>query len=681
MTEDPLGAIRRAAAAGRLADALREAAALCDRRPEDADAARLYALLLTQGERPDALDAWRRVAALAPDDAEAHFQLGNAAGDRGDFAAAVAHLETARRTLPKHPLLLNNLALALEATGQLDLAVVRFGEAMAGDARAAIAVRPSLARALFRAGRHAEALVELDRLVATAERPDGAWLAARAVCLAELGRDDEAARAYRAALAHDRASAPLWHDFVRWLLARGRFDEADAVLGEARQALPDDTLVLGLLAVSRQRHAEWGDVPALRAELVTRVADPRWQGRASAYDFVALCDDPALQRRVAERYAATEQAPLAIPSWPRRAGDAAARLRLGFVASDYRDHPVGRLIVPLLERLDRGRFDVVAYATGRADDVIGGRIAAAGVDLKALPRRDPARAAAMLRADAIDVLFDLNGFSGGEALRIFAARPAPLQINFLGYTGTLGCAAYDGILTDRYCIAPQAAHDYVERPLYVDPCYLPSDPARATGAAPARADYALPDDGIVFHPGSALYKVTPEMFAAWLGLLRDVPGSVLWLRAAPASAQARMQAAAVAAGLDGMRLVIAPADPLERYLARLPLADIFLDTAPFGAHTTVNDALYMGVPAVTIAGRSFAGRASASQVVAAGTGTLACDDLPSYVATARALARDPARLRDCRAVLHGVRATPLFDAERYAAAFGEAIAAAWTQRP
>jgi len=679
MTAPDVDAIRRAAQAGRHAEALRDAAALCATRPRDVDAARLHAMLLTHADSPAAQEAWQRVVALAPDDAEANFQLGNPASDRGDFARAIAHLEAARRALPRHPVLLNNLALAHEANGELDAALARLRDAAAVDARAAAAVRPSLARVLYRAGRHGEALAELDRLV-VAGRPDAAWLAARAVCLAELGRDDEALAAYRDAIAREPQSTSVWHDLARWLLAHERFDEADAALTEAHEALPDDTLVLSLLVASRQRRADWSEVPALRAALVARVADARWSGSASGYDFTAVCDDPALQRRVAERYAATEAAgtlPLAAIA---SHGDASPRLRIGFVSSDYRDHPVGRLVVGLLERLDRARFYLVAYATGRTDDVVGDRIAAAGVSISALSRRDPPAASARVRADGIDVLLDLNGFSGGEALRIFAARPAALQINFLGYTGTLGSSAYDAIVADRFCVPPREQDSYVEAPLYVDPCYLPSDPRRPIGAAPDRAAYGLPPDARVLYAGAALYKVSPELFAAWLALLRDVPDAVLWMRAAPPAATARLRAAAAQAGIDATRMIFAPAEPVERYLARLPLADLVLDTSPFGAHTTVNDALFMGVPAVTVAGRSFAGRASASQLIAVGMPDHVTIDLASYADAARSLVRDASRLQDARDRLRDARAAPLFDADRYASAFAEALIETWRRR-
>ena len=675
-----LAAIKQAAREGRVADALREADALCDAAPHDLDAARLRAMLLTHIGNPQATAAWQRVAALAPRDPEAHFQLGNAAGDAGDFVGAVEHLEIARVTLPGHPVLLNNLALALEAVGRVDEAAAHWRQALAAAPHAASGVRQGLARVLSRAGRHADALQQLDALIAQ-DNTQAPWLAARAACLAALGRDADVPSAYEAALARDPRAAAVWHDFARWLLAHGRFDDAEAFLARAHAALPSDALVTSLFIVARQRSARWEGVARLREELIAAVADPHWSGSASGYDFVTVCDDPRLQRRVAERYAAPEVAavtPLPAVALP---ADRSARLRLGFVSSDYRDHPVGRLIVGLLERLDRARFDVLAYTTGCTDDVMGGRIAAASTGgLHALPRREPHAAAQKVRADGVDVLFDLNGFSGGEALRLFAARAAPLQVNFLGYTGTLGTGVHDLIVADRCSIPLPLRGHYAEQVMDVEPCYLPSDPARTVDGAPSRAAYGLPADGVVFYAGSALYKVSPELFAAWLELLRAQPRAVLWLRDAPAGAIGRVHAAAQSIGLDPARIVFAPPENVPRYLARLRLADVFLDTFPFGSHTSVNDALFMGVPVVTIAGQSFAGRASASQVHAAGIGDLVAHDVPAYVGIAGELARNPAQLRDAKARLRDVRQGRLFDADRYAAAFGEAIVAAWNHR-
>jgi len=286
-----------------------------------------------------------------------------------------------------------------------------------------------------------------------------------------------------------------------------------------------------------------------------------------------------------------------------------------------------------------------------------------------LATADAAAAAARVRADGIDVLLDLNGFSGGEALRVFAARPARCQVNFLGYTGTLGASCYDGIVADGYCIPAGAEADYVEQPWRVDPCYLPSDSGREVAGTPTRERYALPADAFVLLAQAALYKVSPALFACWMALLRDAPRAVLWMRHASPATMARVRDRAEAAGVTPSRIVFAPAEPVPAYLARLALADAMLDTTPFGAHTTVNDALYMGVPVVTLAGRSFAGRASGSQCSAAGLPDLVAADLAAYEALAARLLADAGWHADCRARAGIARTRALFDMRAYAERF------------
>ncbi len=354
-----------------------------------------------------------------------------------------------------------------------------------------------------------------------------------------------------------------------------------------------------------------------------RAAPRTW---CPAFDFLALCDDPALQLTAARGWSASEVAGIApLAPRPRRAS---RKLRLGFVSSDFGNHPVGRLVIALLERLDRERFEVIAFVTtAETRDAFRLRAERAVDQFAVIDRSDPARCAQALQAEAIDVLFDLNGYSGGEAVRIFAHRPAPLQVNFLGYTGTLGSPHYDVIVGDAYCIPADAEAAYTESVVRIDSCYLPSDPLRMVDqGAPTRAQYGLPDTGVVFCAFAAIAKIDPSIFDVWMSLLRDTPGSVLWLRHIPTDRLARLRDEAQRRGVAATRLVVAPADPIPRYLARFALADVFLDTAPFGSHTTVNDALFTGLPVVTIAGSSFAARASASQLAALGLHDLIARD-------------------------------------------------------
>jgi predicted O-linked N-acetylglucosamine transferase (SPINDLY family) len=642
---------------------------------EELRAARLEAIRRSEAGSADADSAWRRVLALAPGDPEAHYALGRGAGDRGEFAAAAMHFRTALALAPRHPQLRASLALALEEQGELGESESLW-RALAGETRGdAMQAKVQLARNLVLQRRYAEAQALFDAADRRGALGHPLMLAAYAACLAHAGKADAADAAFRRALSFGDA-AGVGREYAAFLMRHKRYADAASVLSAAAAATGDDLLAASMLIACRLHLADWRDYAALRARVVGGVAANagRRTDIVPAFDFISVCDDRSLQLAAARGWSASEVkgvAPLGSPS-----RKAPRRIRLGFVSSDFGNHPVGRLAVALIERLDRARFEVLAYVTTpEVQDAFRRRAEQAADRFTELDRRDAAKSATALARDEIDVLFDLNGYSGGEAIRIFAHRPAPLQVNFLGYTGTLGSPHYDAIVCDSYCLPAAAEAAYTERPLRVDPCYLPSDPLRTSdGILPMRSHYDLPEGRIVFCAFAAVAKIVPDMFDAWMQILRDVPDSVLWLRHMADDRIGRLRAEATRRGVEAQRLIFAPADPVPRYLARFALADVFLDSAPFGSHTTVNDALFMHVPVVTLAGESFAARASASQLVALGLGELVAGDPAEYVAIAGRIAASPsyrstlvARLGDA-----GNRAA-LFDMDAYARRFETAI--------
>jgi protein O-GlcNAc transferase len=284
-----------------------------------------------------------------------------------------------------------------------------------------------------------------------------------------------------------------------------------------------------------------------------------------------------------------------------------------------------------------------------------------------------------IRDDAIDVLFDLNGYSESQLLDALARRPATMQVNFLGYTGTLGCSAYDYILADSYCITEAAESWYTERVLRVDPCYLPSDSSREISAEPLRrASYGLPDNALVLCCFAPVYKILPDFLDGLQPILGTRADVVLWLRHAEADVARRIRAEAQARGIAAQQIVFAPPDATARYLARFRLADLFIDTFPFGAHTTVNDALFAGLPVLAVAGRSFASRASASQVRAAGLPDFVSESVPEHFTKLRALLDEPQLLAEgARRLRSGAANAALFDLDRYARTFERVIREAW----
>lgn len=679
---DPIAAARAALRAG----ALEQSAAIIEqhfgREPDDLAALKLLAEAIRSSDPVRSRECWERAHLAAPEDPEPLFFLGDLCRETGDPVRAIELFEQALAFAPDHPALLNNLGLALEKNGDLSAAERCYARALEilPEDRAAIA---NLAQVHYQQRRYKEAIPYFKRLVKNLPAAPAAILANFGVSLRCVG-DPEAAEPWllRATELAPNSPGP-WRDLG---ICRAETDQwGGAALAFARAFELDSTDQLSgmLLLHARGHECIWDAFDALRRSILDAVGNPppNLGHVVSPLAFQAINDDPVLEREAAIRHAALEFLPPSPARPARRTGS--GKLRLGFLSPDLNGHPVGRMVAGTIERLDRSRFDVCAYdCNGPQVDDTWRRIRAACDRFRSVPVVDAREVADAIRADQVDVLIDLTGFTGGANLSILALRPAPVQINYLGYTGTLGSAAIDWIITDRYCIPADLTDTCVERPLYLEPCYMPPCDDRAGEVTVARRDYGLRDDAVVYAAMSAPYKILPERFDAWMEILRAVPASILWMRTIGGAAARRVLGRARSLGVDPQRLRFASNEDLPRYLARFRLADLFLDTAPFGSHTTVNDALHAGLPVLTQAGRTFASRASASQVIAAGLPELAATSLSAYVETAIALGLDRARLRGLSLRLQANRSLqPYFDVDAYARTFGAAIERAWVDTP
>jgi predicted O-linked N-acetylglucosamine transferase (SPINDLY family) len=340
---------------------------------------------------------------------------------------------------------------------------------------------------------------------------------------------------------------------------------------------------------------------------------------------------------------------------------------------------VSYLAAGVFEHHDRARFHTTAFSIGVDDRGPTRTRLLAGFDaFRDCRGLSDAEVTAAIAAAGIDVLVDLAGHTADGRPRVMAARPAPVQVNWLGYPGTTGAAAHDYILSDAVVIPPPSRRHYAEKVAELPECFQPNDDRRPLPEPPTRRDAGLPEEGFVFCSFNAGYKLNPETFAVWMRLLARVPRSVLWLAVNDIGARDRLRAEAERRGIEGARLVFARRQPYPRHLARLRLADLFLDTLPFNAGTTASDALWAGVPVVTCPGEAFAARMAASLLTALGLSDLVTATLADYEATALALAADSARLADCRARLAGARRTrPLFDTARFTRHLEAAYLAMW----
>ncbi len=647
-----------------------------------------------QGQLAEALASHEAALALDPGYVEALYNRGVVLGRLGRGAEALASYEAALTLAPAHARAQNNRGILLRERGQPAAALAAFDAALAAQPGFAEAAA-NRGNALRDLGRAAEALASYDQafalglesadtwfhhgnLLAAAQRYAAAvtsfdralalqpGLAAAAVnrgnALAALGRQAEALASHRLALATEADSAEALYGSGLALSALGREPEAAVAFDRALTLRPDLPWLPGAALLSRLAVCDWDRLAERRDALLAQVA--RGEPAADPFLLLGLVDAPGLHRQAAAIYAARHDPVRAAP--PPVAGE---RIRLGYFSADFHDHATAHLVADLLERHDRSRFEVTGFHFGPArDGAMRRRLRAAFDRFVDLDGLDDQAAAARARQVPLDIAVDLKGYTLGARPGILAARAAPVQVNWLGYPGTMAAAWLDYLIGDA-TVTPAAAQPlYRECLVRLPHSYQPNDRHRAIGAEiPGRAACGLPPEGFVFCCFNNSWKLLPEQFGAWMRLLHAVPGSVLWLLDSGAALQANLRREAVARGIAPARLVFAPRVPLPQHLARHAVADLFLDTLPYNAHTTASDALWAGLPVLTRPGEAFAGRVAASLLRAVGLAELVVETATEYEALALALARDPARLAALRQRLALNRATaPLFDTDRFA---------------
>lgn len=402
-------------------------------------------------------------------------------------------------------------------------------------------------------------------------------------------------------------------------------------------------------------------------EPFAQVTADQMQRSTSALAMLSISDDPALQLDAARHFVAHKVQTTAERLSPKE-GYQHRKIRIGYASSDFSLHPVSMLMVELFELHDRERFEVYGYCWSPEDGSgLRQRVIASMDHFHRINTLDDASAARLIREHEIDILVDLQGQTAGARANILAYRPAPVQITYLGLPATTGLPSIDYVIADRFLIPPEAAPFYSEKPLYMPDVYQVSDRKREVGAIPTRANCSLPEDKLVFCSLNNNYKYTPEVFAAWMRILQRVPDSVLWLLSDNPWAEANLRQECVKHGIDTSRLVFAQRALPPDYLARYQCADLFLDTFPFNAGTTANDALWMGLPVLTQCGRTFASRMAGALLTAAGLSELITYNLADYEERACALANNRSELNAIKARLRTQREkSPLFDTARFA---------------
>ncbi|HYK81312.1 MAG TPA: tetratricopeptide repeat protein, partial [Micropepsaceae bacterium] len=634
-------------------------------------------LLLRGKQAIEALASFDRILVLDPAHGEAASGRGVALIGLKREEEALAAFDSALQ-IAQSAEVLSNRASALARLKRYEDALI--------DADRALALDPVNGAAWHNRGsalaglkRYREALVCYDKALALSPESSNTWNN-RGATMLSLKQDEAALPYFETALRLNPDDADAWSNRARAFSTLKRFPDAIADSERALALDPDHAGAMRIGFHSRLHACDWRrrdeDKKRITAGLISgsRVIE--------TLDHRGLCDSESEHLAAARLWVADECPPAATPLWrgERYRHD---KIRIAYLSTDLRAHAVASLIVGIFEHHHKDHFETIAISFGRDDkSETRARIETAFDRFIDVTEMSDSEVAAMMREMEIDIAIDLNGYTGDPRTAILAYRPAPLQVNYLGYPGTMGAPYIDYIIADRIIIPEDQQSHYSEKIVYLPDAYQANDrKRRVADRTPSRTEAGLPEHGFVFASFNNTYKIGPEVFDAWMRLLRGIDGSVLWLLEDNSIAGANVRREAQLRGIAPERLIFAPRAKPDEHLARHRLADLFLDTLPYNAHTTASDALWMGLPLVTCPGSTFPGRVAASLLRAIGLPELVTDTLADYEALALELAREPAALTAIKAKLVANRDShPMFDTARFTRYLEAAYSTMWERQ-
>ena len=629
--------------------------------PCNADALTILASIENDsGNRERAAQLFERAASARPQSPDGWFNHARALRLLGRHDGALVSIEKAVALAPRDVDTLTELGLILMELRRYEQALACYDMLLARQPPTPNAFI-NRGVALIKLKRFEEAVGCLDRAIALdpaqADAP-----ANRAIALRMLRRYDEALASFDRALAIEPHHVHALYGRGQLLAENTRYAEAASTFQTLVCVQPDYPYARGLLTHCKMQTCDWAGL----GDDCRHLLDSVRAGRRACDPFTLLTVPCHARDQLvcAQTYVADKY-----PAMPALCGSYDhARIRVAYVSGEFREQATAFLAAELYERHDRERFEVFAISTG-FDDGSGmrARLTAAFdvfIDAAAKPDHETAK---LMREREIDIAVNLNGYFGHERTGIFAFRPAPIQVNYLGFPGTMGAAYMDYIIADRFVLPQDERQWFSEKAVYLPDSYQVNDSKRRIAeAAPTRAEAGLPDEGFVFCCFNNNHKILPDMLDVWCRLLREVDSSVLWLIEGNAAVGKNLRREAEQRGIAGERLVFAPRIGPADHLARHRLADLFLDSLPHNAHTTTSDALWAGLPVLTCLGTTFAGRVAASLLQATGLPELITRSLDDYEALAVSLARDPVLLAGFRERLTRARdICPLFDIDRF----------------
>jgi predicted O-linked N-acetylglucosamine transferase (SPINDLY family) len=633
-------------------------------RADAADAAALYHLAqiaCMQGRLEDGIALAQRSLAADFSQGRAHNLLGQALHQAGRTRDALASFDAAIAASPNLADAHGNRGDALAALGDKKAALASYDRATALDPES-FANWLNRGAALFELQQFPEAVGSFERALAI--EPDSAQAHFnRGNALAALARDDDALAAFEAALALAPAAVEALHNRGCVLSKVGRYTDAIASFERVLAIEPRHGAALSELAHCHLFTCDWEGLARSTRRLDTALADPNCV--VPPFTLLELAIEPQRLRTCNARYVAQKVPPQITPFVHRASSRRSGKLRLAYLG-DFNPHPVSYLTAGLFERHDRSAFDVLGVALGRDDgSAIRARIAKSCDRFFDATSLTDGEVANRLQELGVDIAVDLVGHTENARPGLLAHRPAPVQVSYLGYLGSMAADFIDYVIADATALPFSQQPFYAERIVHLPGCFMVQDRQQAVPHSLSRADVGLPSDGFVFCSFNHSYKIREPVFEIWMRLLREIPGSVLWLLSANPQAAANLRRAAERRTIDPQRLIFAERADLAYHLDRQRLADLFLDTVPYNAGATASAALWAGVPMLTCLGTSLVGRMAASMLRAMELPELATGSLAAYEETALTLARDPDRLQSVRRTIEQNKLRgPLFDTER-----------------
>lgn len=623
--------------------------------------------LAMQGRITESVEPFTKAAALDPKNPELLGNLAKAQHESSLYVEAVKTYEKLNRLIPNNAQILTDMGTSYAKLKDYDKAFSLYDKAIDLQPQYFL-VWSNRGNLLADLSFSSEAIDSYQKALELNPNYPEVWTN-YGNALFDLGRFDEAKFAHEKALTLNPHYAEAWSNYGNTLLELNLGEEAYESYQKAYSLKPLHPYLMGQLLSAKLTSCIWDHVEPTVSQMLNLLSDN--QPVSMPFALLQTPVSPELQKRCAQIFIADRHPVIGAQVIQRRNNSPEDKIRIGYFSSDFKNHPVGILMLNLIQAHDRSKFEVLGFFFDeKLNDEVEQSLISSFDKTYDLFGLNDVLAKKLILEQGLDIAIDLNGHTSGARTSLFAAKIAPIQINYLGYAGTSGADFYDCLIADSVAIPKVHEMHYTEKIARLPHSFFPVDTSISPdefGNLPTRESQGLPQTGFIFSCFNNPYKITPQIFDLWMRLLKQVPESVLWLSKTSEKAMKNLQGEAVARGIDSNRLVFATRVPARKdHLSRLRLADLFLDTPNYNAHATAADALWAGVPVLTQIGETFAGRVAASQLAALDMLELIVNTPEEYFEKALELASNPQALKDLRFKLEANRLTaPLFNTNQY----------------